>query len=550
MSATAATIAACYSGDKLGQQTNNSPAPSSSSAVDAGPPFQPDAPAVYVQKVKNVLTGIPATDAEIAQVVADPSSLSSLVDDWMNGKSNPGTATAYQGRMLTFFEYAFQQTQITGTDFDELFTDKKSLGNTPQGDLLLQNIQESFARTAVAIASSGQPFTQTLTSHQLMMTPPLMSLYAYFDSAQVKDDESVNDVFQQANPKGEMLAEYAAGPIPFADSINPSSPSYMHFYVPDLMKLRDKSCVQDPIQYPMKTGNLWLLTMGVLDDYKVGSDKCGQPLKTADSQYVDADFSNWKMVTIRTPNVGEKTTQFYDVPTLKSTTELVLTIPRVGFFSTPAFFANWPTNTSNQDRAPMNQTLIVSTGMQIDGTDPTVPPSTPGLDAEHAAPGTACYGCHQLLDPTRSILQATYSYGFGPQDDAGLAAQKGLFAFQGVVANVTSVDDLASTLAQHPAFATAWAEKLCYYVNSQKCAPDDPEFQRIVADFKSSNYAWSTLVRELVSSPITTNATETKTADEVGELVALSRRDQLCALLSIRLGLPDACQLSVLSSNG
>jgi hypothetical protein len=188
--------------------------------------------------------------------------------------------------------------------------------------------------------------------------------------------------------------------------------------------------------------------------------------------------------------------------------------------------------------------------MQIDGTDPTIPPSTPGLDAEHAAPGTACYGCHQLLDPTRSILQATYSYGYGPQDDAGLAAQKGLFAFQGVIANVSSVDDLASTLAQHPAFATAWAEKLCYYVNSQKCATDDPEFQRIVGDFKSSSYSWSTLVRELVSSPITTYATETKTADEVGELVALTRRDQLCSLLSVRLGLTDACQLSPASSNG
>jgi hypothetical protein len=87
-------------------------------------------------------------------------------------------------------------------------------------------------------------------------------------------------------------------------------------------------------------------------------------------------------------------------------------------------------------------------------------------------------------------------------------------------------------------------------VNSQKCATDDPEFQRIVGDFKSSSYSWSTLVRELVSSPITTNATETKTADEVGELVALTRRDQLCALLSVRLGLTDACQLSPTNSNG
>ena len=79
----------------------------------------------------------------------------------------------------------------------------------------------------------------------------------------------------------------------------------------------------------------------------------------------------------------------------------MLTIPRVGFFTTPAFFANWQTNTSNQMRVTTNQALIVATGAAVDGTDTTVPPSTPGLDAAHAAPGTACFGCHQLLDPTR-----------------------------------------------------------------------------------------------------------------------------------------------------
>lgn len=50
--------------------------------------------------------------------------------------------------------------------------------------------------------------------------------------------------------------------------------------------------------------------------------------------------------------------------------------------------------------------------------------------------------------------------------------------------------DFANVLAGHPAFAQAWAEKLCYYVNSQPCAVDDPEFQRIVGNFKASKYSW------------------------------------------------------------
>src|SRR5260370_10553037 len=106
------------------------------------------------------------------------------------------------------------------------------------------------------------------------------------------------------------------------------------------------------------------------------------------------------MVTLRTPNGGESTTPFYDLIKLRDpkTTELVVKYtPRVGFFSTPAFFANWQTNTSNQARVTINQTLIVALGAQIDGTDSTVPQQTPGLDTKHAT-DPACVYCHQTLD--------------------------------------------------------------------------------------------------------------------------------------------------------
>jgi hypothetical protein len=120
----------------------------------------------------------------------------------------------------------------------------------------------------------------------------------------------------------------------------------------------------------------------------------------------------------------------------------------------------------------------------------------------------------------------------------------GRFAFQGVVdKNITTIDDLARNLANHPAFATAWAQKLCYYANSTACAPDDPELQRIVADFQASNLSWSKLVEDLLSSPITTNATESQTAMENGEVVSIARVDQLCGLLDARLGLTDVCAL-------
>jgi hypothetical protein len=76
----------------------------------------------------------------------------------------------------------------------------------------------------------------------------------------------------------------------------------------------------------------------------------------------------------------------------------------------------------------------------------------------------------------------------------------------------------------------------------------DPEFQRIVGLFKGSNYSWNTLVTELLASPIVTNASETETAKTNGEVVAVSRRDHLCAALNNRLGFTDICRLDAQST--
>jgi hypothetical protein len=254
------------------------------------------------------------------------------------------------------------------------------------------------------------------------------------------------------------------------------------------------------------------------------------------------------MITIRPPAAGEATTTFYDLPALRAGSELVLSIPRIGFFSTPAFFANWQTNISNQMRVTLNQTLIVALGASVDGTDPTKTPGSPppGLDTVHAG-SAACSYCHQTLDPLRSMFSANYSWNYHNQIDPALIAQKGMFSFQGVVKPVNNVSDMSQALASHPLFPEAWAQKLCYYVNSAACVSTDPEFQRVVAAFKTSNFSWNTLVTELLSSPITTNASETMTATTRGEVLAVSRRDHLCAALDVRLGFTDVCGLNLLS---
>ena len=255
------------------------------------------------------------------------------------------------------------------------------------------------------------------------------------------------------------------------------------------------------------------------------------------------------MVTIKPAN-GQAITRFWDIPTLRSASELVLNTPHPGFFSTPAFFANWPTNQSNEMRVTTNQALIVATGMQVDGTDPTpiayATALDAGLDQQHAPNGTACYGCHQLLDPTRAILSSDWTYSYYEQLDAGMIAQKGLFAFEGVVKPVDGVANFGAALAAHPDFASAWVQKLCYYANSAPCQPSDPEFLRIVSTFEAG-YLWDDLVQELFSSPLTTNAKPTPTT-ALAETVSVTRRDHLCAALNFRLGLTDVCGLSVLTT--
>ena len=547
LAATLGGVAACFGsgGGSSSSNPTSSPPPDPLSGQTSPIPSEVSSPSTYVAKVKNILVGLPPTDAEIKAVQADPTKLAGLIDTWM-------ALPQYQDKMRVFFELAFQQTQVSGVDFSDQLTKQLSPNNTA-APLILQNTKESFARTVLELMAENKPFTEAMTTQRFMMTPALMELYAFIDAYQIDDAGKVADGFRQANVGLTLTVSAASGPIPFADSINPKSPNYMHFYDPDVATYgtnQPVGCTTDPLVYPPSGLTLHGLLQGSLDNLKNPSgtgQPCGARGGTAAAMMMTGDdYAAWKMVTIRAPKPGEATTAFYDLPTLRTATELVLTVPRVGFFSTPAFFANWQTNTSNEARVTVNQMLIVALGAAVDGTDTTVPKSTPGLDATHANT-PACFACHQTLDPTRSILASTYSWNYHRQTETAFAQQKGMFAFQGVEKPVSNVVDLAGVLATHPLFPSAWVQKLCYYVNSTACSPDDPEFLRIVDVFKTSNFNYNALVRELLSSPIVTNASSTKSSDDHGEVVAVARRDHLCAALDNRLGFTDVCGLDAVS---
>ncbi len=496
---------------------------------DAGTVFEAASARAAVAKSKMLLVGLAPTDDEVKAVEADPKALKPLVTGWM-------ALPQYRENMLTFFQLAFQQTQITSADLREYVPTQTAAAD----ELLAQNVRESFARTALALDAEGRPFTETFTTTRFMLTPALMELYAYTDVQRL--DDRGKRVDTQMPLATDLQLTSKPGPIALEDSINPASPNFMKWFHADIgrLKFTDETCNIEPIVYPSTSKNIHETLYGTVPtQIRPGQKFCpSRGGQIANWHFLPTDFSNWKMVSIRKPGTGEKPTRFYDLPLLRKSNTLVLDSPRLGFFSTPAFFVNWPTNDSNQMRATINQTMIVATGHAFDNLDNTPTPLTPGLDAKHAA-AADCNSCHRLLDPTRSIFSSTWNWFYYPASNPAMVAQKGRFVFRGVDQPVNDIADFAQTLAKHPLVPAAWVQKLCTSVNSGRCDENNAEFKRIVKAFVASKLSWSTLVKELFSSPLVTRLTPSGSE----EVIAIARRDQLCAALDTRLGLTDSCGL-------
>jgi hypothetical protein len=134
------------------------------------------------------------------------------------------------------------------------------------------------------------------------------------------------------------------------------------------------------------------------------------------------------------------------------------------------------------------------------------------------------------------------------QKDPSQVALPGVFAFDGVSKTIASPQELGQTLAAHPRLAIAWTQKLCYWANSAPCSETDPELLRVAQVFVTSGLRWKPLVRELLSSPLVTGSANTQTFAEQGLTISVARRDQLCASMATRLGVPGLCSSSQATS--
>lgn len=524
----------------------NPPSPPTKTPEEpAGPaPFAPLPPHVYGSKVKNLLTGLPLEDAELGKLTAAADAapaLQALIDGWM-------ALPQFRDRMMDFFKHAFQQTQTDISDYDQQLGRPGNTWTPLDRIRFVRAAEESFARTALELVGAGRPFTEVLTTDRIMLNPPLMSSYAAIDAMPQTDlERPVQQAFwlRQKYPNLVFVRTTnldAAGvpvPIPIEQSIDPASPNFMKWFDPQPYRGMNLDRCAEP---QMRMG---VQAYEQLADFLYGGRPgCGSTV----SQFTPQDWDAWRMVTIRAPRPGEERTIFWDLPRLRDPrTDLVLAAPRVGFMTTLAFFANWPTNGSNSYRVTTNQALIVALGRSFDDRGTTVQVNETSVDNQHVKPDTACFGCHSTLDPMRDFFRQSFSipYGIQLQPLGGPAIPPtATFTVDGSKpVTGTGIAAFAQALASHPRFAVAWTQKLCQFANAGACLDNDPELVRVAEAFRASNHDWKALVRTLFSSPLVTFAKETQTARESGVAIGISRRETLCAALEQRMGLGDFCSI-------
>jgi hypothetical protein len=384
------------------------------------------------------------------------------------------------------------------------------------------------------------------------MTTAQMMFLAYVDDEVVDDDKKVTTRSTKGHFPTMTIYRDAADAPPPSESLDPSHPNFGKFWHGRIGEL-DPSCDVQASQtlHESFIDGQWRIAgarspsyfvfgqlIGRHESIRRHPSVCATGARNGMTPLLDrGDFSDWRMVKLDRALETEQATIFYDLKKLRVATSMKLHTDRIGFFSTPGFMSTWANNEDNAARVTINQILIVALGGSFDGVAVTDFSPT-NLDGEHAE-NSECYGCHQTLDPMRDFVRASYTNFYGQQLDPERTSLAGDFVFGGVKQAGNGIRDLAAILAEHPQFPRGWAQKLCYYANSEAC-PEGPELDRVVKAFVDSGYDFRVLVRELFASPLVSGRACVDGVD-AGTTATIARRSQFCAQLSHRLGVADLC---------
>ena len=466
-------------------------------ARSAEPPPEPEDTPLdgALVKVKGLLTGDAPTAEERAAVVADAAALRPLLEAWVE-------SPAFEAKLHTFLSTALQQ-DFVGALEDQL---DKPRGQPARVRKLQANVGEQFARTAVRIVRERRPFSEVLTTRAWELTTASLVALAYADQPSALREET-HTLLRRA-PADAPRPVTVAWMVANRTWVEPSIPADCDF-------------------------NASLRADGLLD-FLLGLVRCrgaGADYRFENPLLLDADFTDWRTVSLVNANAENPAPAFYDLPTLREAAEVRLRIRRAGFFTTPAFLANFPTNEDNLFRVTANQAVIVALQTTFASGDPTRPFAGAAIDTEHADPASECYGCHKLLDPMRVALWDAFSPKYQRAEArTGLEAQ---FAFQGhrVEAPMQTPIAFGQALAGHPRFKTAWVQRVCYWANSQACNEADPAFVAIADAFEAGGFDLKAMIVDLFASPLVLDAS----------LISVTRANHFCPLVEARMGDDTLC---------
>ncbi|BCE01093.1 discoidin domain-containing protein [Marinicellulosiphila megalodicopiae] len=319
--------------------------------------------------------------------------------------------------------------------------------------------------------------------------------------------------------------------------------------------------------WEVTTALLWALSYGDEQAKNPGGTRFRAFVHLCGDLYTDEDvdcgetddYADWRTVTLTQgtakADIEQSAALAQSLREVPAGGSFALLAPRVGFFTTPVFFQSWESNVGNQFRVTANQAMIVGLGLSYESGDVTPSGDLSGLDVAHAGEDNPeCYACHRMMDPMTQIFKNHY-HVFRSRAIPTAGNTPASFAFHGYEADLDTIDDLGQAIFDHPHFSTGWTAKLCNWASSKICDESGSEFKRLVGVFEQSDYNLTTLVIEMMSSPLITGIDYVDDFATTQPSIVLNRTNHFCTTLETRLnqvrasqGLPDSTYANICNS--
>ncbi len=455
------------------------------SGLDEPEPVDPPVPGdafVVASKVKYLLHGGTITNDELLEVSDDDGK---IVNDALEALvAEWMTTPQFRAKRRQFLELALQQNPSDGNYFYQ-FRNTKNLSMKPFRD----NFRISMIRTAERIVDDEEDFRSIITTNEWEVTTLLLGALKIADNPMITKSSGVwpkgnynNDLRYLITTEGLYDREL------------------------DSADWRTVTLVHNPDSTHMLSGTSF-----------------------NDEQYAEFEAS-----------AQEDAQYLRSIPDGGS---VELRAPRVGFFTTPAFFQTWITNADNDFRVTINQAVLIATGRSFSPGDITpINTDMSAIDLEVFEVGTECHGCHKNMDRMRTAFSANYDPINSRQHFPEEAMPQPDFSFQGHSVPVDSMQSWAEALASHPNFARAWVVKLCQWGTSAKCDPLDPRVVALAADFEESGFRLNHLFKKFFASRLMTDTSYMEGTEVPGAKVSIARQGHFCHAARTRLSAAVAAQ--------